>query len=164
MLGVALLVAAPVDDLVYRYFLRRQAREFAAMWIDAVRHGEVYKAHQLMLAPRQRLPSQDRLADYYRRAESARQMLNRFVKEPAMRTLFALGTAAAVRFYETDSVHHEDSSDVVEQTYAVTFPDERKEPETFFITLLMQRSVDSGSRRAGWTLVRVDGGVRPAGW
>ena len=43
MLGVAMLVAAPVDDLVYRYLLRQQAREFAEMWIDAVRHGEVYK-------------------------------------------------------------------------------------------------------------------------
>ena len=50
MLGVAFLVAAPVDDLVYRYFLRQQARQFAEIWIDAVRHGEVYKAHQLMLA------------------------------------------------------------------------------------------------------------------
>jgi hypothetical protein len=164
MLGVAMLVAAPVDDLVSRYLLRREARQFAEMWIDAVRHGEVYKAHQLMLAPKQRLPSQDKLAAYYRRTEGARQMLNRAVKEPVMRTLFALGTAAAIRFYETDSVRHEDSSDVVAQTYAVTFPDEGNRPTTFFITLLVQRSVDNVGRRAGWTLVRVDGGVRPAGW
>ena len=45
MLGTVFLVAAPVDDLVYRYFLRQQARQFAEIWIDAVRHGDVYKAH-----------------------------------------------------------------------------------------------------------------------
>ena len=61
-------------------------------------------------------------------------------------------------------MRHEDTLDIVEQTYAVTFPDEGKQPKTFFIMLVMQRSVDNVSRRAGWTLLRVDGGVRPAGW
>ena len=60
------LVAAPVDDLVYRYFLRQQARQFAEIWIDAVRHGEVYKAHHLMVDPKHRLPLESKLADYYR--------------------------------------------------------------------------------------------------
>ena len=50
------------------------------------------------------------------------------------------------------------------QIYAVTYPDEQKQPKSFFITLLMQRSVDTGSGRAGWTLIHVDGGVRPPGW
>src|SRR5271157_5065738 len=58
MLGAAFLVAAPVDVLVYRYFLRQQAREFAGMWIDAVRQGAVYQAHYLTFDPRRRLPSE----------------------------------------------------------------------------------------------------------
>ena len=54
----------------------------------------------------------------------------------------------------------------MQQIYAVTYPDEERQqqPTTFFIALSMQRSVDTGSGRAGWTLVRVDGGVRPPGW
>ena len=81
-----------------------------------------------------------------------------------MRTLFALGTAAEIRFYETDAEGHEDSSDVVAANLRRDLPGRAGKPKSFFITLLMQRSVDTGSGRAGWTLVRVDGGVRPSGW
>ena len=110
LLGTAFLVAAPVDDLVYRYFLRQQARQFAEIWIDAVRHGEVYKAHHLMIDPEQRLPLENNLADFYRQNANWRRMLNVFVKEPAMRTLFALGPAAEIRFYETAAEGRQDAS------------------------------------------------------
>ena len=160
LLGTAFLVAAPVDDLVYRYFFRQQARQFAEIWIDAVRHGEVYKANHLMLDPKHRWPLENNLANFYRQNETARRRLKQFVNEPAMRTLFALGPAAEIRFYETAN----EGPDFAELTYAVTYADERKQPKTFFITLHMQRFVDTGSRRASWILVHVDGGVRPQGW
>ena len=41
LLGVTFLVAAPADDGVYRYFIRREARDFAAKWIEDVRNGDV---------------------------------------------------------------------------------------------------------------------------
>ena len=164
VLGVSMLVAAPANDFVYRYLLGRQARQFAMMWIDDVRRGEVYKAHQLMLAPKQRLTSPDKLGEYYRKTETMREGLFHAVNEPALRTLFALGTAAEIRFYETAAVFHQEPAEVVEQTYAVTYPDERQRPKTFFITLVMQRSIESSSHRVAWTMARVDGGVRPAGW
>ena len=81
-----------------------------------------------------------------------------------MRTLFALGKKAAIRYYETAAQGHQEIFDLVQQTYAVTYPGEHDLPKSFFITLLMQRSVDGGSGLAFWTLVRVDGGVRPPGW
>ena len=167
LLGTAFLVAAPVDDLVYRYVLRRQARQFAAGWIDAVRHGAKFKAHHLMIDPKHRLPLEnDRLANYYQQSEKCRQSLQQFSDEPTMRTLFALGPAAEIRYYETDAQYGQDSFDVVRLIYAVTCPDEQKppQPKTFFIGLLMQRSVDTNTGRAGWTLVHVDGGVHPRGW
>ena len=77
-----------------------------------------------------------------------------------MRTLFALGTDANIRYYETD----DENSDFVRQIYAVTYRDEAKQPTTFFIRLLMQRFVDPGSGRVGWTMFSVEGGVRPTGW
>ncbi len=169
MLGTVFLVAVPVDDLLYRYFLRRQARQFAEIWIDAVRHAkghheDVYKAHQLTLDPKRRRSLETNLADFYRQNPKSREMLNLFVKERTMRTLFALGTDAEIRFYETAAQNRQESSDVVQQTYAVTYPDERGQRKSFFITLLMQRSVDISSGRAGWTMVHVDGNVRPPGW
>ena len=165
-LGTTFLVAAPVDDFLYRYYVRQQARQFAEIWIDAVRNGEVLRAHHLMLDPRQRHPLDSNLAVYYRQNEKWRRMLNLWRNEPTMRTLFALGPKAEIRFYETAA----EGADFAQLTYAVTYPDEEQElktknaKKTFFITLLMQRSIETGSRRANWTLLHVDGGVRPRGW
>ena len=171
LLGTTFLVAAPVDDYLYRYYVRQQARQFAEIWIAAVRnakehHEDVYKAHHLMLDPRQRHPLESDLSVYYRQNEKLQRTLNVFRHEPTMRTLFALGPAAEFRFYETAN----EGPDFAQLTYAVTYPDEEKEPKTrtakktFFITLLIQRSVDTGSGRTNWTLLHVDGGVRPRGW
>jgi len=159
LLGVAFLVAAPVDDLVYRYYIRQQARQFAQIWIDAVQHGEVYKAHQLTVDPQRRRPLESNLADYYRLNPKPRELLNLFVKEPATRSLFALGRDAKIRFYEPAG----DGLDSAQLTYAVTFPDKPDQPKTFFITLVLQRFVDNNGR-ANWTMAHVSGGVRPRGW
>jgi hypothetical protein len=164
LLGAAFLVAPPADDLAYRYFLRQQARQFAQIWIDAVRQGEVYTTHQLTVDPKLRQPLEGRLADFYRGNERFRDLLLKFVNEPTMRTLFALGPDAEVRFYETLRVRREDAFDLVEQIYAVTYTDQEQERKTFFVTLRMQRTVDTGNGRAGWILIGVEGGVRPPGW
>ncbi len=170
LLGTAFLVAAPVEDYVYRYFVRQQARQFAEIWIEAVRQGEAYKAHHLMLDPKLRLPLESELADFYKKNEHARRLLMEFVKEPTTRALFALyrqpagEDTAKIRFYETADQRRQDTSDVVQQTYAVTYRDERNQPKSFFITLLMERTVNTTSGHAVWTLVHVDGGIRPPGW
>ena len=164
LLGAAFLVAAPVEGFVYRYVLRQQAGQFAGTWIDAVRHGEVYKAHRMMINPQQRPPLENDPAEFYRRNPKWREMLDLFVDEPTIRTLFALGPAAKIRFYETVAEGRRDVFDVVQQTYAVTYRDEHEQPKTFFITLLMQRSVETGNGQAHWTLLQVEGGVRPSGW
>ncbi len=173
LLGTAFLVAAPVDELLYRRFLGQQARQFAEIWIDAVRHSkanhlEVYKTHHLMIDPKHRLPLEGKLADFYRQNETWRRSLLDFVKLPVMQTLFALGTDAEIRYYETVGVRREEPFELVQQIYAVTYPHpegaRQQQPKTFFIALSMQRSVDAGSGRAGWTMLRVDGNVRPPGW
>jgi hypothetical protein len=164
ILGVAFCFAAPVDDFVYHYCLRQQARQFADIWIDAVRQGEIYKAHHLMVNADRRIPLESELVNFYRKNLSSRRLLKQFADQPAIRTLFALGQAADIRFYETASEGHEDFSDVVRQTYAVTYADEHEQPKTFFITLDLRRAVDTGNRLANWTLKHVEGGVRPKGW
>jgi hypothetical protein len=164
MLGVAMLVAAPVDDQVFHYFLRRQARQFAGTWIEAVRQGEVYKAHQLMVDPRRRLLLEVNLADHYRNYEPSRRQLRETLDQPTVRTLFALGKAANIRFYETATEGHDEGSDLVQQIYAVTYPDEQNQLTTFFIAIQLRRTVDSSIRRASWTVAHVEGGVHPTEW
>jgi len=82
-----------------------------------------------------------------------------FADEPTMRTLLALGPTAEIRFHETATDGRQEVFDILQQTYAVTYPDEQKQPKTFFITLLMQRTVDTSSGLASWTLIRVEDGV-----
>jgi hypothetical protein len=221
LLGAALLAAAPVEDLVYRRLVRQQGREFAEMFFDAVRNGEPYKAHCLMIDPLHRRAVENQLPQFYAKTETQRKQLKQFVNEPVMRTLFALGKDAQYRFYETAAdpritklieqrmdarqerknasgqldaalnAHDETAEsaakqsltriendlsriendlaaerhrEIETQTYAVTYPDEHRQPATFFITLSMERSIIPGSDNAGWTLTHVEGGVRPPGW
>jgi hypothetical protein len=117
-----------------------------------------------MIRPKQRLPLESDLAEHYRRDQASRRLLTAFIKEPTIRTLFALGEEAQIRYYETAAEGREDVFDKVQQIYAVTYPDQQQQPKSFFIALLLQRSVDNSNGRAAWTLVHVDGGIRPPGW
>lgn len=163
MLGAIFLVAAPVDNLLYRYFLGQQAQQFAEIWFDAVRNGDVHEAHQLMIDPKHRPPRESNLPEFYRQNPNWQQKMKLFADEPTMRTLFALGPAAEIHFHETTTDSRQEVFNVVQQTYAVTYPDEQKQPKSFFITLLMQRTVDTTSGRANWTLIRVEDGVGSPG-
>jgi hypothetical protein len=170
-LGLMFLVAAPADAWVYRYCLRREARQFAAAWIEDVREGKVYQAHDLMVDPKKRVPPdvppdtplEKYYADYYSRSDYQRRMLPLFIDKPLVRTLFALGKSAEYRFYETAEEGGEGGNDYVKSTYAVTFT-KKKQKKTFFISLVMSRSIDRTTDRCEWTLTRVDGPERPPGW
>jgi len=159
MLGLVFLVAAPVDDLLYRYLIGQQARQVAENWFDAVRNGDIYQAHRLMIDPKHRPPRESKLAEFYRQNPNWQQKMKLFADEPTMQTLLALGPTAEIRLHETVADSRLEVFDVVQQVYAVTYPDEQKQPKSIFITLLMQRSIDTSSGRANWTLIRVkDGG------
>jgi hypothetical protein len=107
---------------------------------------------------------EDNLADFYRNKQQFRDSLRQFDNEPVMRTLFALGTDAQIRFYQTLAVERQDAFDKVDQIYAVTYTDQERQRKTFFITLHMGRTVDTASGRAGWQMLHVEGDVRPPGW
>ncbi len=171
-LGLVFLVASPADAWLYRYYVRREARQFAAAWIDDVREGKVYQAHDLMIDPKKRVPpdvppdttAEKYYADYYSRSDYQRRMLLPFIDKPLVRTLFALGKSAEYRFYETAEEGGTEGNDYVNMYYAVTFTDDEKHKKTFFIFLVMNRAVDRTTGRSEWTLVRVDGPERPPGW
>ncbi len=172
LLGVTFLVAAPADELLYRYFIRREARQFADDWIDAVRYGQVYIAHNLTLDPQRRVPPTappdmtlaEHYAAYYRDHNVFKRLLPAFLDKPLMRTLFALGTAAEYRPYDTAEEGSRGEGDYVALTYAVTFRDENQQKKTFFITLEMGRLIQHKTGRCDWIMGRVEGPVKPAGW
>jgi hypothetical protein len=164
LLGMTFLVAAPTSTAVYRYLIRREALQFAAGWIDAVRNGDVLAAHQLMLDPRKRAPPDVPLVPFYSQSDYHMKMLDMFKAQAVVRTLFALGRSATYRFYETDAEGSQEDGDYVKSTYAVTFADEQNQKKTFFITLGMSRKVDANSGRCDWTTGRVEGPVTPVDW
>ena len=98
-LSLLFLAAGPTYWYAYREFLRNEARQFCALWFKYVAQDEPQKAFQLMVAPQDRQPLDDRLWDFYRRTPSSRKLLEGNVQTPVLRTLLALGPGAHVRFY-----------------------------------------------------------------
>jgi hypothetical protein len=170
-LGLTFLVAAPADAWVYRYYIRREARQYAETWIEDVREGRVFQAHNLMIDPKKRVPPEvppdmtleEHFADHYSRSDYQKRMLQPFLDKPLIRTLFALGKTAEYRFYEPAAEGGTENGDYANLYYAVTFTED-KQKKSFFIVLAMNRTADRASDRREWTLISVDGPERPPGW
>jgi hypothetical protein len=163
-LSISLLfaVAAPTDWLVYRRAVSNEARQFADLWFRYVTHDEPQKAHQLTVPPSARQPLGDNLWGFYGNNPRAQRDLEGYVRSPLARTLLALGPRARVRFYKTIGQSHEDSDDLVEMVYAVTY-EEESEKKSFFVDVQALRTQQSDGS-AGWRIVQTGGGVKPPGW
>jgi hypothetical protein len=154
------LCAAPADWIVYRVFLRGEARQVAGMWFDYLRENQPHKAHQLGLRPTTREPLDDKLWESYREGGEGRPVFEQFLHTPEVSTLLALGDKATVRYYATESQWTEADHDRVYQTFAVTFPDSDG-LKTFFVGLMLERMVHAPTGHAYWQVARTFGGVKP---
>jgi len=152
--------AAPADWVVYRWLVRQEARQVAAQWFDFLRANQPQKAHQLSVDPTARDPLDDKLWEAYREGGDGRMMINQFIYGPEVRTLLALGDKATVRYYATESQWSEKDRDRVYQTFAVTFLDSDG-LTTFFVGLVLDRTVHAPTGHAYWQVARTFGGVRP---
>ena len=156
------LAAAPADWLVYRWLVRNEARQFSALWFEYMTQDEPQKAFQLTTRPQTRRPLDDKLWAYYRNDPRQREKLESYVQDPTVRTLLALGPKAQVRFYQTASQERDGKSDLVAQWYAVTY-EEKNERKSFFVRVRMLRSLFADGK-AGWRILKTEGGGRPDGW
>lgn len=159
-LSVFAVCAVPVDWLVYRTSVRREARQFAQMWFDYLRADRPFHAHQLTVGGTSReLLDEKKLWDTYR-DDQAQLALRQYLARPEVRALLALGDRAIVRFYDVESQWTEGTHDFVYQTFAVTFPD-TDGLKTFFVGLSLEREVDLPTRHAYWRVAASAGGVKP---
>jgi hypothetical protein len=159
-LSVAISVSVPVDWLLYRRLMRDEATQFAGLWFDFLRSNQPQKAHELTVDPSKRVRLDDHAWEEYREEMDARPAIERWLRQPEVRALLALGDKATIRLYETDSQWFEGNADRVVQTYAVTYPDSEG-LKTFFVGLLLVRQMDIHTHRSFWTVNRTAGGVRP---
>jgi hypothetical protein len=155
--------AAPLRTLTYQWLERRDAQQTAREWFEAVREGNLYKAHQLGLMPGERRPLDDQLPKVYEQSADLQAGLDSYSKTPVVATLRALGPQAMVRHYQTESVQSDGRQDLVEDVYAVTY-DERGQKKTFFIKMSLWRSLRADMGPRLWRVQNPEGGYKPKGW
>jgi hypothetical protein len=144
-LSLFFATAAAADHLYYRYRLRREAEQFAAMWFELLAEGRPERAFQLAVDRINRQPLDDRLPDYYRNNYQARAQIDRYVapagpgeKPRPVRTLLALGKRAKVRCLDAPFQACQAGVEVVHLRYAVTFDDDG-ETKTFLLLVQLHR-------------------------
>jgi len=143
--------AAAADRCYYRFRLRQEARQFAAMWFELLAAGRPERAFQLTVDEKNRQPLDDRLWEYYRNNPVERTKLDHYVapakqgdKPQPVRTLLALGPSATVRYLSAPLQDYDAGLDVVNLRYAVTFDDAGAKKTFVLIVQLMRRKGDDG--------------------
>lgn len=143
LIGLALAVlfgVAPVAQwATTTTILWRQAKPVADLWFELLRKNEPEKAVLLRFAPEERHRMDEDLWLYLRSDKEAKQDLQRFVKNPLVRTLLELGPRADVRLYKTVKVASLGEHALAEYYYTVTFDDADGKKKTFFVSVVMQR-------------------------
>jgi hypothetical protein len=145
------------------WWLRGEARPVAARWFELLRDDQPLAAHQLTLTPGERATDASALESGYRDEENLRQSLERFVHNPLIRALLALGGKAEVRYYATESHHRDGDQQRISQIYAITYPDDGRRV-TFFGRLVLFRSLDRAAGKIHWQVLDYKGGIRPFAW
>jgi hypothetical protein len=163
LLSVFFAGAAVGDWFTYRWLLRREATQFAALWFDFLRSDQPHKAHQLSRHPNTRRPLDEKLWKEYFEGSDQREELENYVARPEVRTLLALGPKAQVRYYDSPAQWQEGNRDAIDLVYAVTIPDAGQKKKSFFLNLILERHALGKPPRAEWQISNSEGGVRPDG-
>lgn len=160
MLALLFGAAGPTRWAIVRYQARSEAQQFADYVFQFLRENQPLKAYQLTVKPGQRRSLEADLAAVYAADKDGVEMLKMMVNKPIVRALLTLGEKAQVRFYDTESQSEDDERQGVVQSYAVTYAGDDG-PESFFVTLTMERSRATGTQRSFWQLVNIEGPMRP---
>jgi hypothetical protein len=152
--------AAPSEWLAHRLLVDAEARQFATIWFDFVRANEPHKAAQLTQSPHQRYDLDGDVWEAYPPDSDERRGLWQYVQDPPVRALLALGERAHPRYYDTETIQRSAARDRLVQVWAVSYDDTGRR-KSFFVRLTLEREILPSAGLAFWTLVGVDGGLRP---
>jgi hypothetical protein len=165
LVGLALasffLAAAIAATASTTWLLARQARPRADQFVEYLRQGSPEKALLLHMAPDYRHPDDEGLWTYYRRNEEARANLRKFVANPAIRMILALGERAEIRYFRIAGAGSDDDMGQVELWYTVTFTGDDGRKKTYLLSLLMERRATKDPELSPWRLRDFVGGVDP---
>jgi hypothetical protein len=141
---------------VYRALLRREARQVARAWFERVAERQPQLAHQLSLDPDHRQPPGSDAWVAYRKNGDLHNSLEKYVGEPLMRTLLALGEKATVRYYGSPAIEGNRGQESVVLLYAVTFDAEHGK-KTFFVQVVARHTSADIEGRIPWAVVNAGG-------
>ncbi len=145
----------------HRWIIERQARGIATAWFDLLADDQPLKAHQLNLIPAERKPLDGPLLHVYQRGPKRREELDKFLEEPLIRTILALGKKADIRFYKCGGIWGPPGKENVQEIYSISFDDEQGKRKTFFATVLLRRFPADQAEKINWVVADSEGGVRP---
>ncbi len=161
VLSAAFAAAGPAHWTTYRWLVRNEARQFGTKFFEFLARGQPHVAYELLTDAAARPPLDDALWRKYPQNSRLRRDIESFVRKPAVAALLALRDKALVRYYDTEQQWQDREGDWIYQSYAVTCPVEG-EPTTFFVGLLMQRSLEASANRAFWKITVLRDAIQPA--
>lgn len=164
-LAISLLigVGAPTRVLTHRWVAMNQTRRFADEWFAHLRDGNPQMALEMTREISKRRPLNEHLWQRYRDNPNDAEMLRKYVREPVVATLLALGDSATVRYYETIKYESIPTGDAIQHLYAVTYEDDGQR-RTFFVAVGVGRDFKPYRGVVSMRIFAVDGNIIPPAW
>ena len=154
-LSIISLVSVSVLWPYYLYELRLEGNRFFRIWFNALQTNNIPLAKG-MGSPYWERPSIDNEEKWWKDQYADKwkhRSIHGYTDNKLIRVLLALGTKAEITYYKTLSSFVGDGKDTVVSVYAVTYPSESGEKETFFIKMTGVRQYPTKDiKNAGWSL------------
>lgn len=143
--------------------LVHQARPVADQYLEFLREGSPEKAVMLEFKPSNRKPADEGLWLYFRSDRQAKEELLKFLRQPEVRVLLALGKKADIRFYTAAAIGFEHGDGQVDLWYTVTYLDEDDgdKKKTFLLDLRLRRRAGERGELSPWQVDKVLSGFDP---
>jgi len=140
----------------YQYGVRREADQFFRLWFAAVQQSDIPQAkeYQSLYMQRSNAANAEEWWQTQYGNKYTHRAVHQFIESKLVRVLMALGDDAKVSYYKTLTLHSEPESDTIVSVYAVTFPAESGETETFFVRINGKRLYPANPdfKNAGWKI------------
>jgi hypothetical protein len=157
VLSVMFGVAAPTRFLVRNWILTKRAQQFTDAWVEHVRNGRFYQAHQFTVHPRVRMPLDSSLDQLYANDVDTKQSYGRFMVKPPMDVLAAQWKGTTVRHVRHLGSGETPEADSFAELYEFEFPP-GAQPGKVRVQLIVVRTEDPVSGNEGWQLRYVEPG------
>jgi hypothetical protein len=133
-----------------QWLLARQGRLAADQFVAFLHEQSPEKAMLLQMAPDFRPPIDDGLWSFYRNDAESRGQLRKFVANPSVRMLLALGDRADIQFYRTSGALAGHRMALVDYWYTVTFTDADNHKKTILFSVLLERKPTENKELNPW--------------